>query len=232
MPPGAAARGPADSPDRLGAGLADLGISPSGDDLARLDAFIEMLMRWNAAHGLTARASRQQLVARHILDSAAALPFLPPGPMLDAGSGGGLPGVVLALLRPETDWVLLDSSARKTAFLGHARMELGLSNVQVVRSRLESYQPQDAPAAVIARALAPLPKLVALARRLLDRGSWLLAMLGRRPRNEELAALDGVHCQSLEPIRVPGLDAQRHIAVLRRRAAGQGPARRIWKAQA
>jgi len=171
MPPGAADLVPADSLGRLGAGLADLGVRPSGDDLARLDAFVEMLMRWNAAHGLTARASRQELVTRHILDSAAALPFLPAGLMLDAGSGGGLPGVVLALLRPETSWVLLDSSARKTAFLGHASMELGLSNVQVVRSRLENYEPQDAPVAMIARALAPLPKLVALARRLLDRGA-------------------------------------------------------------
>jgi len=232
MPPGAADLVPADSLGRLGAGLADLGVRPSGDDLARLDAFVEMLMRWNAAHGLTARASRQELVTRHILDSAAALPFLPAGLMLDAGSGGGLPGVVLALLRPETSWVLLDSSARKTAFLGHASMELGLSNVQVVRSRLENYEPQDAPVAMIARALAPLPKLVALARRLLDRGSWLLAMLGRRPRNEELAALDGVDCQSLERIRVPGLDVQRHIAVLRRSAAGQGAALRTWQAQA
>lgn len=226
MPPGAAHRVSADSPAPLEAGLAGFGVTPSGADLARLGAFVELLMRWNAAHGLTAHTSRQELVTRHILDSAAALPFLPAGLMLDAGSGGGLPGVVLALLRPETSWVLLDSSARKTAFLDHARMELELGNVRVVRSRLEDYEPRDAPVAVIARALAPLPRLVTLARRLLDRGSWLLAMLGRRPPGEELAALDGVHCQSLERIRIPGLDAQRHIAVFRRREACQGAARR------
>ena len=204
----------ADLPEPLAPGLAELGIGASADDLARLGAYVEMLMKWNPAHGLTADGSRDELVVRHVLDSAAVLPFLPPGGMLDAGSGGGLPGLVLALLRPDRSWVLLDSSARKTAFLRHASVELGLSNVRVVRCRLEAYEPQPAPGALIARALAPLPKLVGLARRLLLRGSWLVAMLGRRPASGELAALAGVHCRTLQPVQVPGLNAPRHVAVL------------------
>ena len=220
MPSGAAIRIPADSPDPLAGGLAGLGIEPGADDLSRLNAYLEMLMRWNRAHGLTADASRDELAVRHILDSAAALPFLPPGPLLDAGSGGGLPGLVLAVLRPDTDWVLLDSAARKVAFLRHAGAELGLRNVRVVRSRLEDYDPQEPPGALIARALAPLPKLVALSRHLLRRGAWLVAMLGRRPAEEELLGLGGVYCQSLEPVRVPGLRARRHIGVFRHREGG------------
>lgn len=197
----------------MAACLAELGIRASAVDLERLNAYVEMLMRWNRAHGLTAPASRDKLVVRHILDSAAALPFLPAGPLLDAGSGGGLPGLVLALLRPQTTWVLLDSAAGKTAFLRHASAELGLRNVEVVRARLEAYDPRDAPAALIARALAPLPRLVTLAERLLRRGSWLVAMLGRRPSGRQLHALPTVECRSCEPVRVPGLDAQRHVAV-------------------
>jgi len=215
VPPAAAIHIPADSADPLAAGLAAIGERASADDLARLNAYAEMLMRWNHAHGLTAAASRDDLIARHLLDSAAALPFLPPGPLLDAGSGGGLPGLVLALLRPDMNWALLDSAARKVAFLRHASAELGLRNVRVVRARLEEYDPREAPAALIARALAPLPKLVALSRRLLRRGSLLVAMLGRRPGNDELAALSEVRCQALEPVRVPGLSARRHIAIFR-----------------
>jgi len=215
VPPAAAIHIPAESADQLAAGLAAIGERASAGDLARLNAYAEMLMRWNHAHGLTAAASRDDLIARHLLDSAAALPFLPPGPLLDAGSGGGLPGLVLALLRPDMNWALLDSAARKVAFLRHASAELGLRNVRVVRARLEEYDPREAPAALIARALAPLPKLVALSRRLLRRGSLLVAMLGRRPGNDELAALSEVRCQALEPVRVPGLSARRHIAIFR-----------------
>lgn len=232
MPPGAVLRIPTHPPDPLAAGLAGLGIEAGAGDLARLSAYVEMLMRWNRAHGLTADVSRDELAVRHILDSAAALPFLPPGPLLDAGSGGGLPGMVLALLRPETRWVLLDSAARKTAFLRHAGVELGLRNVQVVRSRLEEYDPREAPAALIARALAPLPRLVELAGRLLRRGSLLVAMLGRRPPQETILALGGVHCQALEPVRVPGLHAQRHVAVFRHRPGGPGGAPQAGKPRA
>ena len=220
MPPGAAIRIPAAGAEPLAGGLAGLGIEASADDLSRLNAYLEMLMRWNRAHRLTAGASRDELVVRHILDSAAALPFLPGGPLLDAGSGGGLPGLVLAMLRPGTDWVLLDSAARKVAFLRHARAELGLRNARIVRSRLEDYDPAEAPRALIARALAPLPKLATLSGHLLRRGSLLVAMLGRRPPPETLATLGGVDCQTLEAVRVPGLRARRHIGVFRHCEAG------------
>lgn len=212
MPEGAAitAAGPS---ERLAAGLSDLGQPAGAGDLDRLNAYLDMLTRWNRRYRLTARATRNELVVRHVLDSAAVLPFLPPGPKLDAGSGAGLPGLVLALLRPGSAWVLLDSAARKVAFLQHACAELGLANVRVVRERLESYRPSEPPGAIVARALAPLPKLVPLADHLLRRGSVLVAMLGRRPSRQQLLALPDVRCRSCDPVRVPGLDAQRHVAV-------------------
>ena len=203
----------ADQSERLATGLEALGITPRPADLQRLNTYLDMLIRWRRAYGLTARASRDELVVRHILDSVAALPFLPPGPKLDAGSGGGLPGLVLALLRPESEWVLLDSAARKVAFLRHACAELDLAHVPVVRERLEKYEPDQPPGAIIARALAPLPILLELSAHLLKRGSRLVAMLGRRPPDAQLHTLPGIYCRSLEPVRVPGLDAQRHIAV-------------------
>ncbi len=210
---GAAFPAEADTTERLASGFAGLGLSAAAGDIDRLNAYLDMLIRWNRASRLTARATREELVVRHVLDSAAVLPFLPPGPKLDAGSGAGLPGLVLALLRPESRWVLLDSAARKAAFLRHACSELDLPNVRIVRERLESYRPEEPPRAIVARALAPLPKLTALAAHLLRRGSMLVAMLGRRPSNRQLLALPDVHCRSCDPINVPGLDAQRHVAV-------------------
>ena len=212
-PADAAIPAEADTSERLVSGLSGLGLSPAAGDIDRLNAYLDMLMRWNRASRLTARATRHELVVRHVLDSAAVLPFLPPGPRLDAGSGAGLPGLVLALLRPQSRWVLLDSAARKAAFLRQACSELDLPNVRVVRARLEHYRPETPPRAVVARALAPLPKLMALAAHLLRRGSALVAMLGRRPSRRQLLALPGVHCRSCEPVNVPGLEAQRHVAV-------------------
>ena len=213
MPAGAAFPAAAGPSERLAAGLSDLGLRAAAADLDRLNAYLDMLTRWNRRYRLTSRATRNELVVRHVLDSAAVLPFLPAGPKLDAGSGAGLPGLVLALLRPEGAWVLLDSAARKVAFLRHACSELGLANVRVVRERLESYRPAEPPGAVVARALAPLPELVRLAEHLVRRGSVLVAMLGRQPSGQQLRGLSIVRCRSCDPVRVPGLDAQRHVAV-------------------
>ncbi len=213
MPPVAAFPAEAGPSERLATGLSELGLPVGADELDRLNAYLDMLTRWNRNYRLTARANRNDLVVRHVLDSAAVLPFLPPGPNLDAGSGAGLPGLVLALLQPRSAWVLLDSAARKVAFLRHACSELGLANVRVVRERLESYRPGEPPGAVVARALAPLPKLVRLADHLVRRGSLLVAMLGRRPSRQQLLVLPTVQCRSCDPVRVPGLDAQRHVAV-------------------
>lgn len=216
MPAGTAIPASAAPSERLAAGLSDLGLPAGAGDIDRLNAYLDMLTRWNRRYRLTARATRNELVVRHVLDSAAVLPFLPSGPKLDAGSGAGLPGLVLALLRPRSAWVLLDSAARKVAFLRHACSELGLANVRVVRERLEGYRPADPPGAIVARALAPLPKLVRLADHLVRRGSVLVAMLGRRPSRRQLLVLPTVECRSCDPVRVPGLDAQRHVAVFTR----------------
>lgn len=209
--------------DRLASGLSALGVPAPGDVLDRLDAHLDLLMRWARVHGLTAARSRGELVTRHVLDSAAVLPLLPTGPKLDAGSGAGLPGLVLAILQPSTPWVLLDSAARKVAFLRHACAELDLDNVHIVRERLERYDPGEPPGAVVARALAPLPRLVELSAGLLRRGSRLVAMLGRRPPEAQLKALPGVVCRSCRRVHVPGLDVQRHVAVFSGSPDAGGP---------
>ena len=143
-------------------------------------------------------------------------PSCPPDRSWTPAAERGCRAWLLALLRPRSAWVLLDSAGRKVAFLRHACSELGLANVRVVRERLESYRPQEPPGAVVARALAPLPKLVRLADHLVRRGSVLVAMLGRRPSGQQLLALPNVQCRSCDPVRVPGLDAQRHVAVFTR----------------
>lgn len=208
---------------RLASGLTALGVSAPEDVLDRLDAYLGLLKRWARVYDLTAARSRGELVTRHVLDSAAVLPLLPAGPKLDAGSGAGLPGLVLAILQPSTPWVLLDSAARKVAFLRHASAELDLDNVHIVRERLERYDPGKPPGDVVARALAPLPRLVELNAGLLRRGSRLIAMLGRRPSEAQLKALPGVVCRSCRQVHVPGLDAQRHVAVFSGSPDAAGP---------
>jgi len=116
-----------------------LALAPAAQE--KLIAYIELLAKWNQAYNLTAVRDPEQMIARHLLDSLAILPWVRGPRVLDIGSGAGLPGIPLALARPELQFVLLDSNAKKTRFITQALAELGLENVEVVHSRVEKYQP-------------------------------------------------------------------------------------------
>ena len=181
----------------------------------RLLAYVELLQRWNRVYNLSAVRDPLEMIDRHVLDSLSALPYLGSGPCLDVGSGAGLPGLVLAVARPELSWVLLDSNAKKCRFLEHARVALALDNVRVARSRVEDFHPGGRFSTIISRALSNLADFVAGARHLLAPGGRLLAMKGRDPEHE-LAALGGLSGQAeVVAVRLPGLEAgQRHLVIL------------------
>jgi len=199
---------------QLAAGIAALGLAlPEGAE-AKLLTYLALLDKWNRVYNLTAVRDAERMVSHHLLDSLAAVPFFQGERVLDVGSGGGLPGIPLAIARPELQVTLIDSIAKKTAFLLQAKAELGLGNLTVVTGRVEDYRPAGGFDVITSRAFSDLREFVALTRHLLKRGGCWLAMKGLYP-NEEIAQLPpGVKVGADYELVVPGLDATRHLIVL------------------
>lgn len=201
----------------LAAGLAALGLTVSPAQQAALLAFRDLLLKWNKTYNLTALRDPAQVVSHHLLDSLAILPHVADAPLLDVGSGGGLPGIPLAIVRPELSVRMVDSVQKKTTFLQQAAIQLGLQNVAVNHARIEDLTGQYAQ--ISSRAFAELPLFVSLTRHLLSPGGRWLAMKGVRPDGEIAALPDGVEVEAVIPLQVPGLAAERHLIVMKE--AGQ-----------
>lgn len=191
-----------------------MGLEVNTEGQAKLIAYVHLLTKWNRVYSLTAVREPSQMVSRHLLDCLALLPYLEGDRMADLGSGAGLPGLVLAIARPEQRWVLLDSREKKTRFLTHAVFELGLGNTSVVRERLEHYRPGLTFSTFTARALGSLQGLIDRVSALCTSASTLLVMKGAYP-SAELAALKTPLDPEVHRLAVPGLDAERHVVVIR-----------------
>lgn len=205
--------------EQLAQGLAAMGVDLPGECREKLLAYLTLLYKWNRTYSLTALKEQDKAVSHHLLDSLSILPFVPEGSLLDVGSGGGMPGIPLAIVRPELRVTLLDSNSKKTAFLQQAAIELGLKNISVHGGRVEQYHPTVGFTAITSRAFAELADFVGLSRHLLaPEGVWL-AMKGVWP-HEEIARLPGnVRVEAVRALPVPGVDAERHLIVMRRTAA-------------
>ncbi|MDR2837522.1 MAG: 16S rRNA (guanine(527)-N(7))-methyltransferase RsmG [Azonexus sp.] len=199
----------------LASGLAALGLElPPGAE-RQLLAFRDLLLKWNKTYNLTAVRDPDAAIASHLLDSLAILPSLATGSLLDVGSGGGLPGIPLAIARPGLPVTLVDAVQKKTDFLRQAAIELGLSNVNVRHARVEDMTGQYAQ--ITARALTSLKQFVDLTRHLLAPGGRWLAMKGVRPADEIAALPDDITVDAVLPLAIPGLDAERHLLILKKR---------------
>jgi 16S rRNA (guanine527-N7)-methyltransferase len=212
-----------DIPVTLQDGIAALGLALPEDAPQKLLAYRDLLLKWNRAYNLTAIKTPEAIVTHHLLDSLAVLPWLdralndmPPGSaLLDVGSGAGLPGIPLAIARPEIRLTLIDAVQKKTVFLRQAAIELGLSQVDVRHVRAEEFVGRYA--VIVARALTQLPDFIALTRHLIAPDGYWLAMKGQYPA-EELAKLPAdIQIAAVEPLKTPGLAAERHLALLRLR---------------
>ena len=200
---------------QLAEGLQTLGIALPADVQAQLLAYAAFLEKWNRTYCLTALRDPQLAVSHHLLDSLAILPHVAGATLLDVGSGGGQPGIPLAIARPELAVALLDSNGKKTAFLQQAAIELGLKNVQVVTARVEAFRPATPFAAITSRAFAELADFVGLTRHLLAPGGEWLAMKGQRPDAEMNKLPAGVSVAAVHRLAVPGVDGERHLVVIR-----------------
>lgn len=211
----------------LDAGLSDMGLMLDAVPRARLIAYLRLLHRWNRVYNLSAVRDPVEMVRRHVHDSLSVLPFLGSGALLDAGSGAGLPGVVLAIARADLGCVLLDRAAKRVRFLVQCVAELGLDNAEPVRARIEDYRDARGFSTVVSRAAFALSDLWRACERLLEPGGRALVMKAARPAETELAALSerGVRCRVIA-LRVPGLEASRHVVAMERGAArASSPAR-------
>ena len=188
-------------------------VLPEGAE-AKLSAYLALLDKWNRVYNLTAVRETERMVSHHLLDSLAIVPYVETGRVLDVGSGGGLPGIPLAIARPELQVTLIDSVAKKTAFLLQAKAELGLDNVSVVTGRVEAHQDATGFDFITSRAFSDLKEFVTLTRHLLAPGGRWLAMKGLYP-HEEIAALpDWVKVSANPVLSIPHLDATRHLIIL------------------
>jgi len=198
-------------------GAQQLGVALDARMASRLLRLLEELERWNRAFNLTGIGTQAAMVATHLLDSLAAASDLAGLRIADLGTGAGFPGLPLAIARPERQFTLIDGTAKKIRFVTHAVRTLGLSNVEAVHARAESMRPAEPFDTVIARAVAPLPKLAALARPLSRPGTRLLALKGKRPTAELAALPSDWELLGVRELSVPGLDAERCLVTLNAR---------------
>lgn len=204
----------ADLERRLAARLAAVGAPAEAEAVTRLRRWLELHGKWSRVANLTGTRDPAELVDLHLTDCAAIVPLLPAGRLLDVGAGSGLPGLVIAALQPERPVVLLDSASKRTRFLEQAVLELGLEHVSVVTGRCEAWSAAgEAPlAGVVARALAPLARLVAWTGHLLTPGVPLLAMKGPAWRDEAQALPSGFRVAAAKPYDLPGT-GRAHVLV-------------------
>lgn len=202
---------------RLAAGLKELRLDPALLD--PLLVYLSELEKWNAAYNLTAVRDPGEMVTRHLLDSLALLPALDGiaiTHLLDVGSGAGLPGIPLALARPDWQVAVLDSNGKKARFLRHAVRSLGLSNVQVFESRVEAHEAAQPYDAITSRAFSALGEFVTLTAPLLAAGGHWLAMKGRLDDNEIAALPPLASAPRVVRLAVPGLHEARHVVIATR----------------
>jgi len=184
----------------------------------KLSAYLDLLAKWNRVYNLTAIRDRAQMQSHHIDDALAILPYLPDARgtrVLDVGSGGGIPGIPLAIARPDWRVVLLDANGKKAAFLTQAAIELGLANVRAVASRVEDYAPDERFDIVISRAFSDLRTFAEAAAKHVGAGGIIVAMKGTLPRDEIDALPERIEVIATPSLDVPDLDAERHLVLMR-----------------
>lgn len=210
------------SAERIEAACTSLGLAPSTAQLNALQAYLELLQRWNATYNLTAVRDPQAMVTQHLADCLAVLGPLQhrcqQGRVLDVGSGGGLPGVVLAVMQPALDITCVDAVGKKAAFIRQVSAQLKLPNLHAAHARVQDIRlpPFDL---ITSRAFASLADFTAWTEKHLGAGGVWMAMKGKIPTDESAVLPQEIEMFHVEPLRVPGLEADRCLVWMRKRTA-------------
>ena len=200
--------------EQLIRGAQSLGIALDDAMVERLLAYLSLLSRWNKHYNLTRIQEPAQMVSGHLLDSLSVLPWIRPARVLDVGAGAGLPGIPLAICRPDWEVVLLDSNSKKTRFLNQVKIELKLNHVQVVHGRVEAWRDAAGFDTVMCRALTQLKEFVDKASHLCRSSGIMVAMKGQYPAQElDVIRASGLVC-SVERVVLPDSDIQRHLVII------------------
>lgn len=205
----------------LARGIQALGLSIDTAAQQRLLDYLALLAKWNKAYNLTAVRNVDEMVSRHLLDSLSIVPLFEAAGgerWLDVGSGGGMPGIPLAILFPGKSLTLLDSNGKKTRFLTQVKLELKLDNLQVIHSRVEAFQPEQPFNGIVSRAFSSLADFTNWTRHLGDVHTNWLAMKGVHPSDELAALPEDFRVEAEHALAVPGCQGQRHLLILRRTA--------------
>ncbi|MCU6497682.1 16S rRNA (guanine(527)-N(7))-methyltransferase RsmG [Rugamonas sp. A1-17] len=201
--------------DVLKQGINSLKLDLGDDQVEKLLDYLALLNKWNSVYNLTSVRDPMQMVTLHVLDSLAAVPaFAGASNVLDVGAGGGLPGMVLAISRPDMKVSMIDTVHKKTAFLNQVKAELGLANVTVYTKRVEQLEVKTKFDVITSRAFADLSDFVNWSGHLLQEGGQFIALKGTAPAEERERLPEPWKVQKLEPLEVPGLDAERHLVFI------------------
>src|SRR3954470_3961971 len=201
--------------DVLKQGINSLKLNLGDDQVEKLLDYLALLNKWNSVYNLTSVRDPMQMVTLHVLDSLAAVPaFVGASNVLDVGAGGGLPGMVLAISRPDMKVSMIDTVHKKTAFLNQVKAELGLSNVTVYTMRVEQLQVATKFDVITSRAFADLSDFVNWSGHLLAEGGQFIALKGTAPPDEQERLPSAWKVTELRPIQVPGLQAERHLVFI------------------
>jgi 16S rRNA (guanine527-N7)-methyltransferase len=204
----------------LAEGIAEMRLDVSPAQQNQLMDYLGLMFKWNAVYNLTSLRDPMQMVTHHLLDSLAAVPaFLDAKNVLDVGSGGGLPGIVLAIVRPDVKISMIDTVHKKTAFLTQVKAELNLSNVTVYTMRVEQLQVSDKFDVITSRAFADLSDFVNWSSHLLAEGGRYIALKGVAPKEEQERVPAEWKVTKVEPLQVPRLGAERHLVFIEKSAA-------------
>ena len=199
-------------------GAQQLGVILTEQQQQQLLQYLGLLIKWNKAYNLTAVRNPDEMVSRHLLDSLSVVQYVEQygNDWLDVGSGGGMPGVPLAIIFPERKFTLLDSNGKKTRFLTQVKLELNLDNLEVIHNRVEAFTPARAFSGIISRAFSSLADFTNWTRHLGDTNSHWLAMKGVHPDDELQALPEDFRLNSCQILKVPGCQGQRHLLILQR----------------
>jgi len=203
----------------LADGIADMQLDVSPEQQTKLMSYLQLMHKWNAVYNLTSLRDPMQMVTHHLLDSLAAVPaFANAHNVLDVGAGGGLPGTVLAITRPDMKVAMIDTVHKKTAFLTQVKAELGLSNVTVHTMKVQDLQVSDKFDVITSRAFADLSDFVNWSGHLLAEGGKFIALKGVAPSEERERLPQEWKVTDLQPLQVPRLGAERHLVFIERTA--------------